>query len=118
MGVRGVPGGVSGWIARMDYGDLRRAGALPSATPAPRNEHGAKARPRAGAAPVGRLLRQAEKHWLRLQGERDRILEAVTTTSDYVEMTRLGAELDEAQAALEQAETAWLALAEQAESEG
>jgi predicted nucleic acid-binding Zn-ribbon protein len=55
---------------------------------------------------------------IRLQRQRDRITEALTGATDHVEMTRLGGELAEAQAALDAAEEQWLALAEAAESGG
>lgn len=67
---------------------------------------------------MGRLLRQAEKNMVRWQRQRDKITEALTGAVDHVEMTRLGGELAEAQAALDEAEEHWLALAEQAESGG
>jgi ATP-binding cassette subfamily F protein uup len=118
--VSAVPGGVSGWIARVEGGDLRRAGALPPARPVAKKPPSvSRARGGGGkAAPSGRQLRDAEKNCGRLARERDRITESLTATDDYVEMTRLGSELAAAQAALEKAEDAWLALAEEAESEG
>jgi ATP-binding cassette subfamily F protein uup len=115
-----VPGGVTGWIARLEAGDVRRAGALPSAaspTPAPVPK-AASPVVDGNAIPVGRLLRQAEKQWQRLVRERDRIMEALAAETDYVALTRLGAELAESQKELEVAEEKWLALAEQAESGG
>jgi ABC transport system ATP-binding/permease protein len=113
-----VPGGVAGWMARVEHGDARRAGSLPSRSsderPAAR-----PATPGTGGSPsVGRLLRQAEKNMIRLQRQRDRITEALTGAVDHVEMTRLGGELADAQAALDEAEERWLALAEEAESGG
>ena len=117
--VAAVPGGVAGWVARVEQGDLRRAGALPSSFPAP-------SRPRATTAPsagsrhnvvrLARLLREAEKNWTRLVRERDRILESLAAESDYVTMTHLGADLAATQVELEKAEEAWLAVAEEAES--
>jgi ABC transport system ATP-binding/permease protein len=117
--VSAVPGGVDGWVARQALGDLRRAGALGLAVSAPDGPAASKARGSAIAArpaPIGRLLRQAEKDLTRLVRERDEILEALTGAADHVEMTRLGGELKSAQTALETAEEAWLALAEEAES--
>jgi ABC transport system ATP-binding/permease protein len=117
--VTAVPGGVSGWVRRLAVGDLRRAGALRSAVAAPDRPPSSKARGSGVTAkpvPTGRLLRQAEKDLTRLVQERDEIVESLTTTVDHVEMTRLGGELKRAQAALDLAEEAWLALAEEAES--
>ncbi|MGA7420837.1 MAG: hypothetical protein WBW80_22830, partial [Acidimicrobiales bacterium] len=67
---------------------------------------------------VGRLLRDAEKNMTRLQRQRDRVADAVADAVDHREMTRLGIELAEAQAALDTAEEQWLTLAEAAESRG
>jgi ATP-binding cassette subfamily F protein uup len=126
--VSGVPGGVDGWIARMEGGDARRAGSLPSPTaPAeppetdvarttptrPRPRPGAGGR---GSAPTNRLLREAEKKMVRLQRQRDKIAETLIGSHDHLEMNRLGAELAASQAALSDAEESWLALAEDAET--
>ena len=114
--VAAVPGGVAGWVSRLDLGDgnRRRSGALPTPRPAPLSPAPATS-PK--AAPVGRQLRQAEKELTRLQRQRDKITDALTATADYVELTRLGRELSAAQAALGEAEEVWLALAEEAESD-
>jgi hypothetical protein len=55
---------------------------------------------------------------VRRQRQRDRITDALTTTSDHQELTRLGGELAEAQRALDEVEERWLSLAEEAESRG
>jgi ATP-binding cassette subfamily F protein uup len=112
-----VAGGVDAWADRADR-DTRpgvgpdRSPAAPAAGPAPH------AAPRRKGAPVGRLLRDAEKQMGRLERQRDKITESLTATSDHVEMTRLGSELAAAQSALDQAEETWLALAEEAEAGG
>ena len=114
-----VPGGVTGWVTRVELGDLRRAGSLPSRSPAPPHPSATRSRASGGGedrAPIGRLLRETEKQMVRLQRQRDKVTETLTGTTDHVEMTRLGGELTEAQAALDQAEERWLALAEEAES--
>jgi ATP-binding cassette subfamily F protein uup len=119
--VAAVPGGVTGWIARLEAGDVRRAGALPavgSSSTAARTPKVASPVVDGKAIPVGRLLRQAEKHWQRLVRDRDRIMEALAAETDYVALTRLGAELAKCQKELGVAEEQWLALAEQAESAG
>jgi hypothetical protein len=67
---------------------------------------------------LGRLLREAEKEMVRRQRQRDRVTEALTATADHKELIRLGAELDEAQSALDEVEERWLSLAEEAESGG
>ncbi|HEY6623657.1 MAG TPA: ABC-F family ATP-binding cassette domain-containing protein [Acidimicrobiales bacterium] len=117
--VSAVAGGVAGWVARVGQGDARRAGSLPS--PSRREPRTTRATgPDAGGnpVPVGRLLRDAEKNMTRLQRQRDRVAEAVAGAVDHREMTRLGIELAEAQAALDTAEEQWLTLAEAAESRG
>jgi ATP-binding cassette subfamily F protein uup len=117
--VAAVPGGVTGWVARMERGDPRRAGALrPAAAPTGRpvtKAHSAAAR--ADVVARGRLLREAEKRVTRLERQRDRILESLATAPDYQEMTRLGVDLDGVQSELEKAEDAWLREAEAAETE-
>jgi ABC transport system ATP-binding/permease protein len=117
--VAAVPGGVAGWVARAQPGEPRGAGSLPSG---PRSAGRPTAR-RAGTGsgdrvPVGRLLREAEKNVTRLTRRRDEIIESLTALVDHVEMARLGGELTGAQAALDEAEETWLALAEEAESGG
>jgi ATP-binding cassette subfamily F protein uup len=129
--VAGVPGGVSGWIARVEGGDLRRAGALPAAPPAEAapaaNSHSVSGDSKLGSAragdsrkrdsvPTNRLLREAEKNMLRQQRQREKITGALAVAKDHVEMRRLGAELTATQAALRDAEETWLALAEEAEA--
>ena len=114
--VMGVPGGVSGWIARVDSGDRRRAGSLPSppSTMATTTTNRRRTTARGDVA-LGQLLRQAEKSMVRLQRQRDKITEELTGARDHIEMNRLGAELAAAQAALDEAEERWLTLAEEAE---
>ena len=120
----GTVSGVRGGVARVaGPGRARRP---PSIRPAPvhharrRRATGGTAHPgRPGkSAPLGRLLREAEKQMARLQRERDKVTEALAGTSDHREMVRLGDELAAAQVALDEAEERWLALAEEAESRG
>jgi ATP-binding cassette subfamily F protein uup len=118
-----VPGGVAGWVTRVEGGDLRRAGSLPVRSSAAAAAESSATRCRASSGgrdqvPVGRLLREAEKQMVRLHRQRDRVTQALTGATDHVEMTRLGGELTQAQAALDRAEEHWLALAEGAESAG
>ncbi len=117
--VSAVPGGVAGWVARVERGDLRRAGALPSVSPRESPATRTRAPGVAGnPVPIGRRLREAEKRMVRLQRQRDRVTETLTGAADHGEMTRLGGDLAEAQAALDEAEEQWLSLAEEAESGG
>jgi ATP-binding cassette subfamily F protein uup len=115
--VAAVSGGVTGWIARADEGDSRRAGSLASASalePTPSATKTPVARN--NTASSGRLLRDAEKNVSRLQRQRDKITESLVGVIDHVELTRRGKELKQAQLALDQAEDLWLTLAEEAES--
>jgi ATP-binding cassette subfamily F protein uup len=114
--VSAVPGGVTGWVARVDQGDARRAGSLPTRSPGTPAARAAMTDTSGNRASSGRLLREAEKNVARRQRQRDRITEALTVAVDHLEMTRLGSELAAAQTALDEAEEHWLALAEEAES--
>jgi ATP-binding cassette subfamily F protein uup len=118
--VSAVPGGVTGWIARFDGGDLRRVPSVPSSSPTPRKAPQGATGARgtgSGRSSIGRLLRETEKELTRLTRRRDEIIESLTVAVDYVEMTRLGDELAAIQVELEKVEDAWLALAEEADSE-
>jgi ATP-binding cassette subfamily F protein uup len=116
--VAAVPGGVAGWVARVEQGDARRAGSLPPRPPRHTPATPMAKRGAGGSPPMGRQLREAEKNMVRLQRQRDRITQALTGAVDHMAMTRLGGELAEAQAALDEAEEQWLALAEAAEAGG
>ena len=117
--VRPVPGGLDAWVLRAENG-----GPGPALPPAPGRATRATptgARPTGGdstVAPLGRLLREAEKEVVRRQRQRGRITRALTEATDHQTMTRLGAELDDAQRALDEAEERWLFVAEEAESRG
>jgi ATP-binding cassette subfamily F protein uup len=124
--VSAVPGGVSGWMSRMQGDNPYGATAAPisasitSARPAKRVP-AAQAGSSGGSgtatgSPIGRRLREAEKEMVRLQRRRDSVAETLSGVTDYVELHRLGAALSAAQAALDQAEEQWLAVAEEAES--
>ena len=109
-GVAPVAGGLDGWLAT-------------TAAPAPaRPSADADALPRrparpAGAPPLGRLLREADKEVARLGRKKEKVLAALVATADHQELARLGAELDGVQDELDHAEERWLALAEEAEGE-
>ena len=66
----------------------------------------------ADGPPIGRLLREAEKEMTRLGRQRDKLHDALVSTTDHVELTRLGAELRSVQDELDAVEERWLALAE------
>jgi ATP-binding cassette subfamily F protein uup len=114
--VTGVPGGVSGWMERVESDDRRRVGSLPTHSAKSETETTNRGRIADGEAALGQLLRQAEKSMVRLQRQRDKITEELTATQDHIELHRLGAELAAAQTALDEAEECWLTLAEEDES--
>jgi ATP-binding cassette subfamily F protein uup len=115
--VVGVPGGVSGWIAGVERGELLPARSLASVASIPGLKKSDRSRgPAGGVRPLVRLLREAEKEVGRLQRQRDRLVEAVTSTEDHMEMAQLGRELVTVQTELDEAEETWLALAEEAEA--
>jgi ABC transporter C-terminal domain len=101
----------------VDGGDSRRAGSLPAAVKKASAERVVPAKsPSGGGAPVGRLLREADKKVTRLQRQRDALHQALAGAVDHVKMTDLGNELATVQSALDEAEEEWLTLAEQAEA--
>ena len=119
--VRAVAGGVTGWVARVQHGDLRRAGSLrpPTAPTGPRAVATAP-RPadRGRMVARARLLREAEKRVTGLERQRDRILASLADAGDYEEMNRLGTDLAATQVELEEAEDAWLTVADEADGPG
>ena len=99
-----IPGGIDAWIARA-------AGVI--ASPMPRAlTNGNATAPTASAAPRGRQLRDAEKEMSRLERRRNTLTTKLLDSDDHLEQSRLGAELDEVQSALNAAEENWLTLAE------
>ncbi len=112
--VSAVPGGVTGWVARVEHGDLRRAGTLANPSPSKPRTASKDRSPvdRAAAVASVRRLREAEKQVIRLERQRDKILASLAAALDYQAMTRLGADLAAVQIELEKAEDAWLVLAE------
>ena len=115
-----VPGGVAGWVARPQNGNVPRTASprfrasTDLAERKPERRSGSRAVGREAAA-VGRRVREAEKEMLRLECQRDQVRDALTATVDYVELTRLGNELHAVQAVLDAAEETWLALALEAQ---
>jgi ABC transport system ATP-binding/permease protein len=91
--VRDVPGGIDAWIARAASGVKNN----------PPVAEGA-------AIPRGRLLRDAEKDMTRLERRRVTLSSRIAASTDYVEQTRWGAELEEVLADLAVAEERWLDL--------
>jgi ABC transport system ATP-binding/permease protein len=111
-----VPGGVDGWVARLDD-SLAPARARVPASPAPggpdRAPQGERTR---SASTLGRLLREAERELGRLVRRRDELVGALEAASGHEELSRLGTELAIAQAEVDASEERWLALAEEDEA--
>ena len=87
-----VAGGIDAWL-------VREIGGPPSAN--------ANA-----VVPRGRALRDAEKEMTRLERRKQNLTEKLLATSDHVDQTRLGAELDGVLRELHAAESAWLSFFE------
>jgi ATP-binding cassette subfamily F protein uup len=133
--VAAVPGGLAAWVAGAEATGRRRGSltvqvpAVPAAGPRPgttarrpppaTGSRGEAARPgpaARSASTVSHQLRAVDKELLRLQRRRDQLNEALVATVDHVELARLGGDLTAVQAALDEAEERWLALAEEAEA--
>jgi ATP-binding cassette subfamily F protein uup len=115
-GVREVRGGVAGWLEQR-----RQAATAPQpSAPSPTSPRPARQRPSSGRSPstVRRQLAQAERDMAAATQRRDALLADLGTATDHRELTRLGDELTAAQACVDQAEEAWLALADEAEALG
>ena len=115
-GVREVRGGVAGWLEQR-----RQAATAPQpSAPSPTSPRPARQRPSSGRSPstVRRQLAQAERDMAAATQRRDALLVDLGTATDHRELTRLGDELTAAQARVDQAEEAWLALADEAEALG
>jgi uncharacterized protein involved in exopolysaccharide biosynthesis len=61
-------------------------------------------------------MREVEKEVARLGSERDWLGDALSKTSDHIELARVGRQLADVQARLAAAETRWFSLAEEAEA--
>ena len=115
-GVREVRGGVAGWLEQR-----RQAAAAPQpSAPSPTSPRPARQRPSSGRSPstVRRQMAQAERDMAAATQRRDALLADLGTVTDHRELTRLGDEVTTAQARVDQAEEAWLTLADEAEALG
>jgi hypothetical protein len=99
-----VPGGIDSWIARAAgvitdaFGDDPHETSLNSTATSP--------------VPLGRQVREAEKHMARLDRKRTSLNMRLVASLDHTEQTRLGIELDAIQEELTVAEEYWLSLIE------
>ena len=118
--VEPVAGGLAAWIA-----GISAPAAGPAAPPGPVAKETKPARTarapgepphRRSATTVGFELRRLEKEISRLSRDRDRLAEALIAATDHQAMADAGSQLATVQAALEEIEEVWLAVAEEAES--
>jgi len=128
-GIRGVRGGVTGWLAEraasksapapMTSTKAASAKATATATSAPKDA------PKPGRSPstLRRLLGEAERTLAKATELRDRLAANLADLagrdgSDHTRLTALSTQLAEADAAVATAEESWLALADEAEAGG
>ena len=121
-GIRGVRGGVAGWLAE------RAAQSTPGASGPARSAGQASAgasrtgSTRSGRSPstLRRLLGEAERALAAATAERDRLAAGFTAAdpADHARIADLSTALAAADAAVGEAESTWLALADEAESLG
>jgi ABC transport system ATP-binding/permease protein len=118
--VEPVAGGLAAWIADISAPTTRAAArpGLVASAAKPARTAGAPGEPphRRSATTVGFELRRLEKEMSRLSRERDRLVESLTAATDHQEMADAGSQLATVQAALEEVEDVWLAVAEEGES--
>jgi len=116
-GAAWIRGGVAAWLQQREQpvaaAPAKQAG-TPAAAPAPR------AKPSAGRSPstVRRQLGQAERDLAAATERREALSAELATALDHREMAALGERLAAAQVAVDAAEEAWLALADEAEALG
>ena len=122
--IRGVRGGVAGWLAERAANKSApapmtstKAASAKAAAPI-----AAKGAPKPGRSPstLRRLIGEAERALAKATSERDRLADAMSTVdgSDHARLTALSTQLAEADAAVAAAEESWLALADEAEASG
>ena len=115
-GAAWIRGGVAGWLAEREA-----VAAAPPAPTAPRTAAPLRpAKAAAGRSPstVRRQLGQAERALATATERRDALVGELGTALDHREMAALGERLATAQGAVDAAEEAWLALADEAEALG
>ena len=115
-----VPGGLAAWVASVGTPTARPRGQpVPSAKASTAARTGGvpgETARRRSATTVGFELRRLEKDMARLSRDRDRLTEALAVATDHQQMAEAGSQLATIQAALDEVEELWLALAEEAES--
>jgi ATP-binding cassette subfamily F protein uup len=114
--MRRVAGGVTGWLAERASG--KTAAKKTSAPKAKKTSPGKPKSERNGpsASTLGRQLREAEQGMVKAQKRVDTLTTKLTGLTDAGELQRVGQDLSDAQAELDDVEMCWLDLAEQQES--
>jgi ATP-binding cassette subfamily F protein uup len=127
-GIRGVRGGVSGWLAERAAQKASSPGSAHTDRAA--GSAGARSKPlpdvasgpRSGRSPstLRRLIGEAERALAKATGERERLAAALTAAdgSDHARLAALSTELAVADEGVARAEESWLALAAEAEAQG
>jgi ATP-binding cassette subfamily F protein uup len=112
--MRRVAGGVSGWLSERSG----QKGPAPVKTAAKKTISGKPKAARTGpsASTIGRQLRAAEQSMVKAQKRVYTLTTKMTGLTDAAELQRVGQELSDAQAELDDLEMRWLDLAEQQES--
>jgi ATP-binding cassette subfamily F protein uup len=125
-GIRGIRGGVSGWLAEREAARNKPgAPSTPKAASGPRPPTPSATvgrGPASGRSPstLRRLIAQAEKDLAAATTRRDKLVVELGSAdaTDHVSFTKLTTGLAEAEVAVSSAEEAWLALADEAEGNG
>jgi ATP-binding cassette subfamily F protein uup len=118
--VEPVAGGLAAWIAGISAPRPRPAvqpARMATTAKGPKTA-GTPGEPprRRSASTLGFELRRLEKEMSRLTRERDRLAEALARATDHQQMADAGSQLTTVQAALDEMEELWLAVAEEAEA--
>ena len=114
--MRRVAGGVTGWLAERASGKI--AGKKTTVAKAKKTNPGKPKAARTGpsASTLGRQLREAEQGMVKAQKRVDTLTTKLTGLTEAGELQRVGQDLSDAQAELDDVEMRWLDLAEQQES--
>jgi ATP-binding cassette subfamily F protein uup len=126
--LEGVAGGLAAFIARAEQAGLAPPNRAPESTSEPGGPTAGRRRPSApgadlpppgrpkSASTIGRQLRDAEKEVARLSRRTAELTEALEGTAEHAELARIGLELAEVHARLNEAENRWLEIAQEAEN--
>src|SRR6185312_16109886 len=109
--VTAVPGGLQAWVDSIDELAAAKRSTMPGVDGDGAKSSSAK-RSGPSTSTLNRRIQETEKEIVRLERRRDKLHIDLTSTSDYIELSRLGATLAEVQATLDLKEEEWLELQE------